>query len=126
YLRARAGHAEVIVVDGSAPPHFDRHARALAGVARHLPPATLTPMGKVGGVHTGVDVASHERVVIADDDVRYEPAQLAKVAALLDLADLVRPQNVFVPSPWHARWDTGRSLINRALGGDFPGTLAVR
>jgi Glycosyltransferase like family 2 len=126
YLRTLADHAEVIVVDGSAPEHFERHAHALAGVARHLPPASLTPMGKVGGVHTGVEAASHDRVVIADDDVRYEPEQLAQVAALLDLTDLVRPQNVFVPAPWHARWDTSRSLINRALGGDFPGTLAVR
>jgi hypothetical protein len=33
---------------------------------------------------------------------------------------------VFRPAPWHARWDTGRSLLNRALGGDYPGTLGVR
>src|SRR5205814_3048075 len=89
YLRTLAEHAEVIVVDGSPPPRFDRHAEALRGLARHLPPAALTPMGKVGGVHTGVQVASHDRVVIADDDVRYEPAQLGRVAALLDLAELV-------------------------------------
>jgi hypothetical protein len=28
--------------------------------------------------------------------------------------------------PWHACWDTGRTLLNRASGGDWPGTLAVR
>jgi hypothetical protein len=28
--------------------------------------------------------------------------------------------------PWHARWDTGRTLLNRISGGDWPGTLAVR
>jgi hypothetical protein len=28
--------------------------------------------------------------------------------------------------PWHARWDTGRILLNRVSGGDFPGTLLVR
>jgi hypothetical protein len=38
----------------------------------------------------------------------------------------VRPQNYFDPLPWHAAWDTGRMLINRALEGDWPGTLAVR
>jgi hypothetical protein len=27
--------------------------------------------------------------------------------------------------PWHARWDTGRILIARATGGDWPGTLVV-
>jgi hypothetical protein len=37
------------------------------------------------------------------------------------------PQNVFTtPMPWHARWDTARSLLNRALGTDYPGTLALR
>ena len=90
-------------------------------------------MGKVNGVVTGVRECSHERVVIADDDVRYDAAALRRVVALLDEADLVRPQNYFDPLPWHARWDTARSLLNRVFTGDpafpvgdFPGTLAVR
>jgi hypothetical protein len=59
--------------------------------------------------------------------VRYEPAQLHRLELALDTAELVRPQNYFRPLPWHARWDTARSLLNRAvLGTDFPGTLAVR
>lgn len=41
-------------------------------------------------------------------------------------ADLVRPQNYFEPAPWHARWDTARTLLNRAFGADYPGTLGVR
>jgi hypothetical protein len=28
--------------------------------------------------------------------------------------------------PWHARWDTARILLNRAVAADYPGTLAVR
>ena len=28
--------------------------------------------------------------------------------------------------PWHARWDTGRTLLNRALSHDHPGTFGVR
>jgi hypothetical protein len=84
-------------------------------------------------VITGVRECSHEWVVIADDDVRYEPAALRRTLALLDEADLVRPQNYFSELPWHARWDTARSLLNRVFTGDpdfpvgdFPGTLAVR
>jgi hypothetical protein len=38
----------------------------------------------------------------------------------------VRPQNYFCPRPWHAVIDGARSLINRALDGDWPGTLAFR
>ena len=45
---------------------------------------------------------------------------------LLDQADLVRPQNYFCERPWHARWDTGRTLLNRSVGADYPGTYALR
>jgi hypothetical protein len=58
--------------------------------------------------------------------VRYDDATLEGVLARLDDADLVRPQNVYTAYPWHARWDTARMLIGRALGGDFGGTVAVR
>jgi len=80
----------------------------------------------VNGVMTGVRAASHDRVVVADDDVRYDAAGLERMAALLEHHEVVRPQNVFDPLPWQARWDTGRILVNRGLGGDFPGTLGVR
>ncbi|HVW31570.1 MAG TPA: glycosyltransferase family 2 protein, partial [Acidimicrobiia bacterium] len=63
---------------------------------------------------------------IADDDVRYDASALERVVRLLDEADVVRPQNHFDPCPWHAVWDSARTLLNRAAGGDFPGTLAVR
>lgn len=48
---------------------------------------------------------------------------------MLDLLDdhaVVRPQNYFHPLPWHAQWDTARSLLSRVAGGDWPGTLGVR
>jgi hypothetical protein len=126
---------ETLVVDGSPPALFKRHAEALGGIARHIPPNPDLDfrMGKVNGVVTGIRECSYERVVLADDDVRYDPAALRRVAALLDEADLVRPQNHFDELPWHARWDTARSLLNRVFTGDaafpvgdFPGTLAVR
>jgi hypothetical protein len=82
--------------------------------------------GKVHGVLTGVAAASHERIVIADDDVRYDAVRLDQVICELENVDLVRPQNYFDPVPWHASWDTARTLMNRAMGSDFPGTLAVR
>jgi hypothetical protein len=48
------------------------------------------------------------------------------VHELLQQADVVRPANHFDPLPWHARVDTGRILLNRVLGGDWPGTLGVK
>jgi hypothetical protein len=129
YLRVIAPQcAEVIVVDGSPPEVFAANAAALGEGVTHLPPGEDERwlMGKVSGVRTGVWQASQERVVIADDDVRYEPEALRRTAQLLDSHDLVRPQNYFSELPWHARWDTARTLLNRSLGRDYPGTLAVR
>ncbi len=127
--------AEVIVVDGSPAALFDSHAAVFGDAIRHLPPNPELDfaMGKVSGVITGVRACSYEHVVLADDDVRYVADSLRRVVELLEGADLVRPQNYFDELPWHARWDTARSLLNRVFTGDlafpvgdFPGTLAVR
>ena len=128
YLRDLAATVEVIVVDGSAPERFAEHHRHWGRWARHVTPDPRFHFlnGKVNGVLTGVFLASQEAVVVADDDVRYGPEDLRRVVAGLTDAELVLPQNYFHPLPWHARWDGARSLINRVLGGDFPGTLAVR
>ncbi|WP_307827327.1 glycosyltransferase family 2 protein [Planomonospora sp. ID82291] len=128
YLRELARHARIIVVDGSPREPFDRHARRWRGLAAHLRPDGDLGFanGKVSGVVTGLRRATAEHVVIADDDVRYDAAGLARVRALLEEADLVRPQNHFDPLPWHARWDTARTLLNRGLGADYPGTFGVR
>lgn len=126
YLDMVVRWAEVIVVDGSPDELFARHAAALPAAVRHIPPRHRCRNGKVAGVLTGLAEASCERVVIADDDVRYEPDGFRRMLELLGAADVVRPQNYFLSLPWHARWDTGRTLLNRALGSDFPGTLGVR
>jgi hypothetical protein len=119
---------EVLVVDGSPAPIFHSHAASLSPRVVHLRPHPdlITRNGKVGAVLTGLRHASHERVVIADDDVRYDGPALARVVAELGRFDVVRPQNYFAPLPWHARWDTARTLLNRVGDGDWPGTLAVR
>ena len=119
--------ADVVVVDGSDEPIFAEHHRAWSSLVRHIrPDGPPSPNGKVAGVLTGIRATLHPRIVIADDDVRYTEAELAEVVRRLDGAGLVAPQNHFRPLPWHARWDTARSLLNRAVGNDYPGTLAVR
>jgi hypothetical protein len=135
YLAGIASEAEVIVVDGSSEARFERHREVFKPSLRHLRPHTDLhyEMGKVNGVLTGVREAGADCVVLADDDVRYGARELAEVAARLRESDLVVPQNYFRPLPWHARWDTARTLINRVWTGDrwfpatdFPGTLGVR
>ncbi|WP_233265386.1 glycosyltransferase [Leifsonia sp. AG29] len=127
YLRELAGMIYVTVVDGSREEVFARHAVSFPPGVRHLPPEPWPGRnGKVAGVMTGVRLARHEDIVLADDDVRYGREKLARIVGLLDKAHVVCPQNVFDPVPWHAAWDTGRTLLNRAFGHDFAGTMAIR
>ena len=126
YLGRVAEWAEVLVVDGSEPEVFAAHSRELPTGVAHLAPVHRCLNGKVAGVLTGLERARTELCVIADDDVRYTETVFRRVLDLLADADVVRPQNYFLPLPWHARWDTARSLLNRALGADYPGTLGVR
>lgn len=116
----------VLVVDGSPPEVFAEHARLLPLGVGHLRPGYACLNGKVSGVLTGLDLARTELCVIADDDVRYTEESLTELISHLRTADLVRPQNYFTQLPWHARWDTARTLLNRAIGADYPGTLGVR
>ena len=123
YLTWLAERADVVVVDGSAEDVFDVHHQWWSPLVRHVPvdPARRTAMGKVGGVLTGLDHASSPLVIVADDDVRYSDEALAEIEQRLVAADVVRPQNVFSRWPWHAWWDTGRTLIardRRRLAGD--------
>jgi hypothetical protein len=129
YVNGLALCAEVLLIDASAPAIFAAVRERCVAAIRHSPPdADLGSLvnGKVRGVLTGLRLASHEAVVIADDDVRHTPETLSALLQLLRENDVVRPQNYFDPLPWHACLDTGRILINRTTGGDWPGTLAVR
>lgn len=128
YLQGLSLVADVIVVDGSEPETFARHDALWKDHVTHVPPrpGLAFANGKVDGVITGVELAHTEKVVVADEDVRYDVAALQRMSELLESYDLVRPQNYFDPMPWHALWDTGRILLNRALAADYPGTLGVR
>jgi hypothetical protein len=120
--------AQVIVADASGDDAFaDLHTYLEPHVSHvRTDPDISGRNGKVRNVLTALRRARHDRIVIGDDDVRYDERSLRAVVAALDCADVVRPQNYFDPLPWHALLDTGRTLINRALDGDWPGTLAFR
>ena len=120
---------EVIVVDGSDAEVFSDFARRCGPRVRHIPVDVDFRgfvNGKVSGVLTGVRHATHSRLILADDDVRHDAVTIARIADALGWADVVRPQNYFDPLPWHACIDTGRTLINRVTGGDWPGTFGLR
>jgi hypothetical protein len=128
YLRWISAHAELVIVDGSAEAIFERNHALWGPLSTHIRPHPLCRClnGKAWGVMTGVRAANCELVIVADDDVRYDESGLNEVVRSLARADLVRPQNYFDPLPWHAAWDTARTLLNRSIGSDHPGTLGVR
>ena len=129
YLRQLSEVVDVTVVDGCDDELFAAHNLAWPPRVRQLRPGGWPGRNrKVANLVTGVQTARHKLVIIADDDVRYRTEQLQQITAILleNPADLVRPQNVFSPAPWHARWDTARILFNRAFGAKYPGTFAMR
>ncbi|NUO90381.1 MAG: glycosyltransferase family 2 protein [Dermatophilaceae bacterium] len=130
----------ITVVDGSTPERRRVHEAQWGAHARVVEPdlgAVVTAPqeaggsrralnGKVLGAMTGIRQARHDAVVLADDDVRHTCDTLARLVEALDRADLVRPVNVYEAWPWQARWDGARTLVNLALGTDWPGTFALR
>ncbi len=121
---------EVLIVDGSSPEIFARHDHAWRELCRHVPvDRRYTYLnGKVNGVHTGVDLASCESIILADDDIRYTSEDIRRALALLKRHDMVRPQNYLAPLPWWGKTEAARMLINRGVlwTGDYPGTCAFR
>ena len=121
---------EVIVADGSAPGVFDQYTGVLGASCRHV--RVDRRFGylndKVNGIYTGVELASFDRIILADDDIRYNAENIRDLLRLLDDNDVVRPQNFLHPLPWWAKLETARMLINRAVlpAADYPGTCAFR
>lgn len=131
YFRLLAGaDCEVLVVDGSPFDVFAAHGEAWRGACRHVAVDSQYKYlnGKVNGIHTGIALATHEAVILADDDIRYTVRDVKRMTELLDAGDMVRPQNYLRPLPFWARMEAARMLINRAwiAEGDYTGTLGVR
>jgi len=128
YLKYLSLHVRRVVVVDSSPSELRTAHRAVwNGMVDHVEfTREGSTNGKVEAVHRGMAKASGTFVVLADDDVRWSVENLGKAVAHLQDADLVCPQNYFEPAPWHAQWDTGRTLFNRSLGHDYPGTFVLR
>jgi hypothetical protein len=121
---------EVLVIDGSPARVFEQHAENWRSLVRHEPVDRSFGYlnDKVNGIHTGVNLAATEKIILADDDVRYTAPEIGRVFELLEEFEVVRPQNFLSPLRWWARMEAARMLINRATLriADYPGTCAFR
>jgi len=119
------------VIDGSPPEVFSKHEKTWRDVCRHeaVDPRFQFLNDKVNGVHTGVALARNDKIILADDDIRYGKIDIERMCALLDKFEVVRPQNYLrdVVQVW-ARMESARMLINRATlrTADYPGTGGFR
>ena len=120
---------EVLVIDGSPPEVFAAHDDVWRGFCRHHKVNSQYKYlnGKVNGIHTGIESATQERVILADDDIRYTAENVRRMSDLLIDYEMARPQNYFSPLPVWARLEAARLLLNRAFirEGDYTGTLGV-
>ena len=62
-----------------------------------------------------MDVATCDKVIVADERVRYSVDALREISALLDGHEVVEPQDYFDPLPWWGGFDAGRMLMHRGI-----------
>jgi hypothetical protein len=108
---------DVVVLDPSPRMLFELNGRILRWVARHLPvrPEHCTPAGTFDRVRAAATVASCEKVIVASEDVRYTPEAIAQLCELLELHEVVEPQDYLEPLPWWGSIEAGRILVHRGI-----------
>jgi hypothetical protein len=108
---------EVILLDPSPRARFESNARILRWVGRHVAagPEHCTPAGSLDRVRASAALASCEKVIVATDDVRYTPQAIDQLCDLLDLHEVVEPQDYLEPLPWWGSIEAGRILVHRGI-----------
>jgi hypothetical protein len=108
---------EVIVVDGSSSPVFENNGAVLRWVARHVAarPRHRNFTGGIDAVRTALDVSSCDKIIVADENVRYHADAIESVCDLLDQHEVVEPQDYFEPLPWWSGIEAGRMLVHRGV-----------
>lgn len=101
---------DVVVLDSSPREVFDENRRILRWVSRHI--AISAPFDIV---RMSADLARTEKIIIARDDVRYDVTDLQDVCTLLDLHEVVEPQDYLDPLPWWGGIEAGRMLVHRGI-----------
>ena len=102
---------EVVVLDPSPLVLFDANRRTLRWVSRHLQvPSVPADLARCASA-----VAACEKVIVATEDVRYTPEAVARLCDLLEMHEVVEPQDYLDPLPWWSGIDAGRILIHRGI-----------
>lgn len=107
---------DVVILDPSPRRQFELNGRVLRWVGRHVP---VRPEHRAGAavdlVRAATAYAACEKVIVAAEDVRYTPEAIGQLCDLLDVHEVVEPQDYLDPLPWWGGIEAGRMLIHRGI-----------
>jgi hypothetical protein len=108
---------DVLILDSAPAAEFERNRTILRWVGRHVAvdPRDRTASGALDPVRAAVAFAACEKVVVAAPDVRYTADEIAAVCELLDVHEVVEPQDYLDPLPWWGGIEAGRMLVHRSI-----------
>src|SRR6185369_11377114 len=86
---------EVVILDGSSEHTFARHRRVLCWVGRHVAarPRHRNLAGAIDPLRVAVDLASCDKVIVAQPAMRYDSKAIDELCSRLDTHELVEPQD---------------------------------
>jgi hypothetical protein len=108
---------DVVILDASPRMQFELNSRILRWVGRHLPVRAeyCAPGGGVDLVRAASTLADCEKVIVAAEDVRYTPEAIGQICDLLEMHEVVEPQDYLDPLPWWGGIEAGRMLVHRGI-----------
>lgn len=108
---------DVVILDPSPRLQFELNSRIFRWVGRHVAvrPEHRTPGGAVDPIRAAASVAACEKVIYADQGVRYTPEAVGQICDLLDLHEVVEPQDYLEPLTWWGSIEAGRILVHRGI-----------
>src|SRR5262249_18248648 len=71
--------------------------------------------GAIDPLRVAVDLASCDKVIVAQPAVRYDSKAIEELCARLDTHESVEPQDYLQPLPWWGGIEAGRILVHRAI-----------
>jgi hypothetical protein len=108
---------EVVILDRSPRLQFELNARVLRWVGRHVAVGSehRSPAGTIDLVRAAAALAGCEKVIVAAEDVRYTAEAIGQLCDLLDVHEVVEPQDYLDPLPWWGGIEAGRILLHRGI-----------
>lgn len=108
---------EVVILDAAPRLQFELNARILRWVGRHtaVRPEHRSQGGSVDLVRAAAMAGGCEKVIVAAEDVRYTAEAIGQICDLLEMHEVVEPQDYLDPLPWWGGIEAGRMLVHRGI-----------